>query len=316
MARLFLGNVKGPKGDTGAKGAQGIQGPQGPAGPTGAVDKDTAIIFSQAAERKNIASGESIATVFGKIMKFFADLKTVAFSGKYTDLTDVPTALKNPKALTFTGGVTGSYDGSAAKSVAIPSGTDNLLATVAGTWLDAKQGKILDDKINAINSNFNNYVYPPVGSGDANNIKTNFHKFVFNLSNLPEVYGFLDVSHFSGSGFSPSSSGVIRQHFTGWNSGKEYTRCFYGNTWTPWVSANYKSKSIRFTFKSATEMRAEVNATGIVPIALAISDAEGTPYTYITSTAIMVIGSKAICQALSGGGFIKEHTLVGTLYYL
>lgn len=200
---------------------------------------------------------------------------------------------------------------------------NNMMTTVAGYVADARIAKILHDKdvelenaINEINSNFNNYVYPPVGSGDANNIKTNFHKFVFNLSNLPEVYGFLDVSHFSGSGFSPSSSGVIRQHFTGWNSGKEYTRCFYGNTWTPWVSANYKSKSIRFTFKSATEMRAEVNATGIVPIALAISDAEGTPYTYITSTAIMVIGSKAICQALSGGGFIKEHTLVGTLYYL
>lgn len=32
-----------------------------------------------------------------------------------------PTSLKNPNALTFTGGVTGSYDGSAAKSVAIPT---------------------------------------------------------------------------------------------------------------------------------------------------------------------------------------------------
>lgn len=32
-----------------------------------------------------------------------------------------PTSLKNPNALTFTGGITGSYDGSAAKSVAIPT---------------------------------------------------------------------------------------------------------------------------------------------------------------------------------------------------
>jgi hypothetical protein len=32
-----------------------------------------------------------------------------------------PTALKNPNALTFTGAATGSYDGSAAKTVEIPS---------------------------------------------------------------------------------------------------------------------------------------------------------------------------------------------------
>lgn len=38
-----------------------------------------------------------------------------------SQITDFPTALKNPKALTFTGGATGSYDGSAAKTIAIPS---------------------------------------------------------------------------------------------------------------------------------------------------------------------------------------------------
>lgn len=37
-----------------------------------------------------------------------------------SQITDFPTALKNPKALTFTGGATGSYDGSAAKAIAIP----------------------------------------------------------------------------------------------------------------------------------------------------------------------------------------------------
>lgn len=47
--------------------------------------------FSQAANRANIASGETLATIFGKIMKWFADLKTVAFSGSYTDLSNKPT---------------------------------------------------------------------------------------------------------------------------------------------------------------------------------------------------------------------------------
>ncbi len=57
-----------------------------------------------------------------------ASLAKVATSGNYSDLAGkptiptVPSALKNPNALTFTGAVTGSYDGSAAKTVNIPIG--------------------------------------------------------------------------------------------------------------------------------------------------------------------------------------------------
>ena len=42
--------------------------------------------FTESATRTNIASGESFATILGKIKKFFTDLKTVAFSGKSSDL--------------------------------------------------------------------------------------------------------------------------------------------------------------------------------------------------------------------------------------
>ena len=42
---------------------------------------------------------------------------------------DIPTALPNPNALTFTGAVTGSYDGSAPLSVEIPSGGGGLTVT-------------------------------------------------------------------------------------------------------------------------------------------------------------------------------------------
>ena len=48
-------------------------------------------VFSDLQTRTNIASGDSFATILGKIKKFFADLKTVAFSGSYNDLTDKPT---------------------------------------------------------------------------------------------------------------------------------------------------------------------------------------------------------------------------------
>ena len=47
--------------------------------------------FTEASTRANIASGESFATILGKIKKFFTDLKTVAFTGAYSDLSGLPT---------------------------------------------------------------------------------------------------------------------------------------------------------------------------------------------------------------------------------
>lgn len=47
--------------------------------------------FTEASTRTNIASGETMSTLFGKIKKFFTDLKTVAFTGSYNDLTNKPT---------------------------------------------------------------------------------------------------------------------------------------------------------------------------------------------------------------------------------
>lgn len=82
-------------------------------------------------------------------------LAKVATSGSYNDLSNKPTipsvpgSLKNPYALTFTGAVTGSYDGSAAKSVAIPivdsalsaSSTNAIQNKVVNTALAGKANK-------------------------------------------------------------------------------------------------------------------------------------------------------------------------------
>lgn len=55
---------------------------------------------------------------------------TVATSGSYNDLSNkptIPTKLPTPNALTFTGAVTGTWDGSSAKTVNIPSGSSYTL---------------------------------------------------------------------------------------------------------------------------------------------------------------------------------------------
>lgn len=95
---------------------------------------DATVDFTIAQTRVNIQNGEDSKTLFGKIKRWFADLKDVAFTGSYNSLSDRPESLKNPNALTFTGAVTGSYDGSAAKSVAIPSiGNGTLTIQKNGT---------------------------------------------------------------------------------------------------------------------------------------------------------------------------------------
>jgi len=48
------------------------------------------ITFAEASTRTNIASRETVSTLFGKIKKWFTDLKTVAFTGSYNDLSNKP----------------------------------------------------------------------------------------------------------------------------------------------------------------------------------------------------------------------------------
>lgn len=47
--------------------------------------------FEESTSRQSLNSGDSLPTLFGKIKKFFSDLKTVCFSGSYNDLSDKPT---------------------------------------------------------------------------------------------------------------------------------------------------------------------------------------------------------------------------------
>lgn len=60
---------------------------------TGDASKTT-VSFTQAASRTNIATGESESILMGKIAKYFADLKTVAFTGNYNDLSNLPKTIK------------------------------------------------------------------------------------------------------------------------------------------------------------------------------------------------------------------------------
>lgn len=82
---------------------------------------DTTVAFSAASERVNITTGEKLSALFSKIAKWLSDLKPVAFSGNYSDLSNKPT---------------------------IPTNTwrpvqDNLTSTSSTDSLSANQGRLL-----------------------------------------------------------------------------------------------------------------------------------------------------------------------------
>lgn len=51
---------------------------------------NTIVAFTEATVRENVITGEKANIRWGKVKKFFTDLKAVAFSGSYTDLINLP----------------------------------------------------------------------------------------------------------------------------------------------------------------------------------------------------------------------------------
>lgn len=108
------------------------------------IKKIKNVQFTQADERKNIESKETLPVLFGKIAKWLADLKTVAFSGNYNDLSNKPT---------------------------IPAVVNNNTTTEAGFALDARQANpnvdgSLAKQISALNSSLANKSYIKIIKGD------------------------------------------------------------------------------------------------------------------------------------------------------
>lgn len=124
---IAVAELKGDKGDPGAKGDKGDPGSDATVDIVTPTAESTA---TQAASAKAVwdmlgggGSGTDISLgVTGASVGDIVKVKAVDDSGKPTAWEAVTAKLANPNALTFTGAVTGSYDGSAPLSVEIPSG--------------------------------------------------------------------------------------------------------------------------------------------------------------------------------------------------
>lgn len=180
---IDLGLVKGPKGDKGDTGPRGPEGPEGPQGKAGVVNANSAIPFTQATKRQNIASNENFGTILGKIQKWFADLKTVAFTGNYNDLSNRP-ALK-------TVATSGSYNDLTDKPASLPANGGNA-ATVGGKSAETLQ-------------NYNNLTDKPelggaASQGVANNFTTSAAGYVADARTVKQLKDDLSVKIVSKSG--------------------------------------------------------------------------------------------------------------------
>lgn len=103
-----------------------------------------------------IATTANIATEIGKL-----DANEVGGTGKYIQSVKqvngkisatagtMPTTLKNPNALTFTGAVTGTYDGSAAKTVNIPAAI-TVDSSLSNTSTNPVQNKVIKTELNTL----------------------------------------------------------------------------------------------------------------------------------------------------------------------
>lgn len=121
---------------------------------------DTTVTFVQATNRANISSKEKLSVIMGKIAKFFADLKTVAFTGKYSDLSGTPGIVSKTA-----NGLCPKYGGTTTKflrddgTYAEPKVSVSGLSTLEQVTAAATAGNVTDPvgagAVNELNSSLN-----------------------------------------------------------------------------------------------------------------------------------------------------------------
>ena len=127
------------------------------------LTNDQTPTFTVAASRTNIESGEKLSTILGKIVKFFVDLKSVAFSGSYSDLTNKPTSKGSAIQPVYFDSNGAAVPCTYQLNKTVPSNAaftdtntwrgiqDNLKSTSTTDSLSANQGRILNNIIDSLN---------------------------------------------------------------------------------------------------------------------------------------------------------------------
>lgn len=158
--------------------------------------------ITTASTRANLSTGEKLSISLGKIAKWFSDLKTVAFSGSYNDLSNKPTSLP------ANGGNSTTVNGHTVNSD-VPA---NAKFTDTNTWRPVETS--------LFNQNLNDIKTPGFYSAGGGNSVSNKPSGVDN-------FGMLVVHYASGTYYVQKL----------WNSdgSKQYTRKCNNGTWSSWT---------------------------------------------------------------------------------
>lgn len=135
---------------------------------------DVTASFSTAGSRNNISTGEKLSVIFGKIAKWFADLKTVAFTGSYSDLSGTPTipeaATATPQAVSSSAGSAGSSDyfakGDHVHKIVVSEGVNNGQVSIAGQSVSVKGWSTKQDTLPTNITPVDTYAINVSGSAD------------------------------------------------------------------------------------------------------------------------------------------------------
>lgn len=136
---------------------------------------DTTVSFTQESTRIKPSAGEKLSGIVGKIVKWLADLKTVAFSGSYNDLNNIPSTF-NPAAHTHG---------------AIDDGANSWTATEIRNHFEDKAEKVHTHTIIVGQYTGSGGRVPPSYVG-ANAVKCNMMNGFEGL-NTPNLDGYMDV---------------------------------------------------------------------------------------------------------------------------
>lgn len=119
--------------------------------PNVTTDNQTPTV-SEANTRTNLAVGDTLAVIIAKIKKFFSDLKTVAFTGDYNDLSNTPTiptvnngTLTIQKNGTTVQTFTANQSANVTANITVPTKTSDLTndsGFVTGSYLPLSGGAI------------------------------------------------------------------------------------------------------------------------------------------------------------------------------
>lgn len=98
--------------------------------------------FTKADTRDLPISGETLTTIFGKILKWFSDLKTVAFTSDYNDLTNQPT-----NATTSKNGLMSKDDKTKLDGIESGANKTTVDSTLNNTSTNPVQNKVINNAL-------------------------------------------------------------------------------------------------------------------------------------------------------------------------